>query len=403
MVSYTGPRCRAGRGGIMKKAVLWVTAVVFVGKVLFAMANISQGVLLSDFIHTFSLEMAWQGAPNAATNIGVLIAMLFSVPLAAKLGKLWLFAGAVFGISLMLAFIGAAGSAPMLIAGYALVGFAFGALDTTASSIVADLHRGPRAPMMMGILHAAYGTGGILAPIWMTSALEAGATWRAVLFVLSGAMLIAFAACAFVFGRAKDVLPKKAAPDDRLTASALRAFAQKPGNVTIMLCAACYCAHQVSIYLWISRVIGEGYGNVAMGAAALSLFWVGTVLSRLLVPLLRVNTVHYVRFCMPGAAVILLVCAALGGPVPALIASALSGLLGGATLPMLLSEITRRNEGRSMLSVTAVLVTTGLSAIVCAPLIGYVVGVTSLGAVLFVSGAFAVLCSLNGFALKAVK
>jgi len=387
----------------LKKAVLWVTGIVFVGKVLYSMANIAQGVLLSEFIAAFSLESSFQGVPNAAANAGVLTAMLLAVPIAARVGKLRMFSVAMGAIAALLLLAGAAPTAVLLSAAYALMGFAFGCVDTTASAIVADLHRGPRAPMMMGMLHAAYGTGGILAPIIMTAGLQAGATWRTVLMTLGVAIFAAFLVCTAIFGRARAHLPLNATQETRLTREGLRQFARKPGNVAIMLCAVCYCAHQVSIFLWISRVIGEGFGNVALGAAALSLFWVGTVVSRLAVPLLRIETGRYIRYGLLLVTFVLLAGAVSQSAAVLCAASALSGLLGGAALPVLLAEITRRNADRSMLSVTAVLLMTGLSAIVCGPLIGFIVGKTALIAVIYVSMVFALLCAGCGFGIRPEK
>lgn len=384
----------------MKKAALWVTGVVFLGKVLFAMANNAQGVLLTSYIDAFGLTSSAQGLPNAAANAGVLLAMILSVSMAARIGKPKLYALGLGLMAVMLAVTGAAQSALWLIAAYFVMGFGFGSIDTTASAIVADLHQGKRASMMMGVLHAVYGTGGILAPILMTAALSAGATWRAVLWVLAGVSAAAFVLCTVVFSREKERLAVHTATPGRLTLTDMRLFVRQKGNLLIVLCVGCYCAHQCSVYLWITRIIGVGYGNEALGAAALSLFWVGTVASRLLVPLTGITTVRYLRYGMLAAAVLLGAGAAIGGAVVVCIAAALSGLAGGAVIPMSLSEISRRNPERSMLSITAVLLTTAVAAIICAPLIGFVVGKTALIAGLVVSAVFALCSAVSAFGIR---
>jgi len=384
----------------LKKAIFWVTGIVFAGKVLFSMANIAQGVLLSEFIAAFSLESSYQGVPNAAANAGVLTATLLAVPIAARVGRLRMFSAAMGAIALMLLLAGAAPTALLLSAAYALMGFSFGCVDTTASAIVADLHPGPRAPVMMGMLHAAYGMGGILAPIVMMAALQAGATWRAVLTALSAAVFVAFLICLVIFGRARDHLPKEAKQEERLTRAGLLRFVRKPGNMAIVLCAACYCAHQASIYLWIERVIGEGLGSATLGAAALSLFWVGTVVSRLVLPRLQIETGRYMGYGMLLVTFVLLLGAITRSAAVLCAVSGLVGLLGGAALPVLIAESTRRNPGQSMLSVTSVLLTTGFAAMICAPLIGFIVGKTALIAVIYVSAVFALLCAGFGFRIR---
>lgn len=373
----------------MRKAVIRITGVVFAGQALFAMANNAQGVLLTNFIDAFHLESAWQGLPNAAANIGVLSAMLLAVPIASRVGKPALYAAGMGLMGLMLALAGAAPSAFFLVTAYLLTGFAFGCIDTTSSSIIADIHEGRRASMLMGLLHAVYGAGGMLAPILMTAALAGGASWRAVLWALAAAAGAVCILCAKVFSRAREALPQAASAPARMTREDIAVFARQPGNLPIVLCAMFFCAHQCCVYLWISRIIGIGYNAPEMGAAALSLFWVGTVLSRLLVPALRLPALWYMRVGMLLCAAVLAAGAALGGAVVLCGAAGLAGLLGGAMIPVTLTEINRRNRSRSMLSITAVLLTTALSAILCAPLVGFVVARTSLAAGLVVSAVFA--------------
>lgn len=384
----------------MKKTILWVTSIIFISKILFAMANISQGVLLSDFIATFSLKSSGQGITSAAASAGTIIAMLLSVPIASRIGKLRLFSGALLLIMLMLFCAGAAPTALLLTAAYCLMGFGFGSLDTTASAIVADLHQGPRAPLMMGLLHAAYGSGGILAPIILTAALTRGTSWRTVLFALGTVVLAAGIVCLIIFSRAKEKLPLQAQPTNKLTRAGLLAFARHPGNLALVLCGVGYCAHQASISVWIVRVIGEGFGNAELGAVALTLFWIGTVLSRLIVPLLGISTVRYIRWSLLLAAALLLFSGVIAIPIVLCVASAIAGLLGGATLPMLLSEISARNPDQSMLSITAILLTTGVATMFCSPLIGFIIGKTALIAVPFISAAFAMLCAGSAFLMR---
>jgi len=384
----------------MKKAIGWMTAALFGGMVLFSMANNAQGVLLSSFIDTFALTSSWQGVPNAAANAGVFMAMLLAVPMAARVGKLRLYTGGVGLMGVMLLLAGAAPSGLLLVAAYLVMGFAFGCVDTCASALVADLHQGERGTMLMGALHAGYGAGGILAPILMTAALSAGMSWRWVLWALAMVAGIAFLFSVIVFTRGRDSLPATAAPPQKLSRSDIKLFFQKPGNLWLVLCTACYCAHQCSIYLWISRIMEVRYHTLTLGATALSLFWVGTVCSRLLVPLLRIKAAPYLRYGVLLAAALLCVGIAADSAVALCAVAALCGLVGGAVLPMAISEGTRRNPTMSMLAVTALLLTTGLAAMICAPLIGFIVSKTALTGALVVSAVFA---GLSGLCARGVR
>lgn len=385
----------------MKRAIWGVTGVVCIGQMLFAIANVGQGMLLTSFIDAFGLQSSAQGLPNAAANAGVLLAMLLSVSMAARVGKTTLHTLGIGLMALTLALAGAAQGAVWLALSYLLMGFGFGFIDTTSSAIIADLHQGRYAATLMGVLHAVYGVGGILAPILLTAGLAAGATWRTALWVLSGLALLLCLGEGMLFLRARDRLPASAAPPVRLSLADVRAFARQRGNPLLLLCAVTYCAHQCSIYLWVNRIIGVGYGNPSLGAAALSLFWLGAVLSRLLVPALRLPTIAYLRYGMLASAALLMLGAVVGGPVAVCAATTLAGLLGGATLPMILSEINARNPSRSMLSITAVLLMTSVAAILCAPLIGFIVGKTALIAGIVVAAVAALACGLLAFGLRA--
>lgn len=375
----------------MKKAVGVVTGLVFLGQMLFAMSNNAQGILLSSFINAFSLESAWQGAPNAAANIGILVSMLLAVPIASRIGKPSLFVCGLVFMAITLALAGAAPSAFWLVAAYLLMGLAFGSMDTTASSIVADLHRGKRAAILMGALHALYGLGGILVPIFVAAAMGAGATWRVVLWGLSGVSGLVGLACAVSFSRARKAMPSVATPPNTLSIAELKLFARGKGNLLIVLCAGLYCAHQCTLCLWVSRIVEVAYGNLALGTAALSLFWVGTVLSRIIVPLIKLPAIRYLRWGMLLSAVALGLGIAAGSAVSICAASAAVGLFNGAVLPMGLTEINHRNPDRSMLAITAVLLTTAVSAILCAPFAGFIAEKTGLVAPLVLSAIFAAL------------
>lgn len=387
----------------MKKMVSDVTIVVCFGHMLFAMANNAQGVLLSSFIDAFGLSGGAQGMPNAAANAGIIAAMLLAVPFAARFGKAVLFAGGLFLMAVMLVAASFAPAAWVLVAAYLVMGFAFGNIDTTASALIADLHQGKRASMMMGVLHAVYGIGGILAPLWMTILLTHGSSWQRVLCILGGLALYAAVMATVTFVRAKPVLRDARKTKETFTLAGLMQFARRKGNLWMVLSVGLYCAHQCSVYLWISRIIGVGYGNEALGAAALSLFWVGTVISRLLVPMTGINAVRYMRWGMLLTAAVLGIGTAIGGAVACCIAAAAAGLIGGACIPMSLADISARNPDQSMLSITAVLLTTAISAMICAPLIGFIVEKTALIAGLVVSAVFAAGCGLTAFAIRAEK
>lgn len=384
----------------MKKVIWIVTITIFAGKMLFAMAINAQGILLTSFINTFHLESSAQGMPVAATNVGILLSMLLAVPLAAKIGKPGLFAMGLGIIAFMLVCVGVSQSALWLIAGYAIMGFGFGFVDTTASTIIADMHEGKRAALMMGLTHAAFGTGGILSPIVMKGALNAGADWRSVIMVLGAVIGVVFLFTTILFQRKQDQLPKNAGKPARLTVSAIQSFIQKPGNLWIVVCTAFYCAHQSTLYLWIDRILGVGFNSTALAATALSLFWIGTVVSRLVTPLLRLKTIPYLKLCMITTAILLGLSMLSGSALFICIAVGLSGLLGGATIPMALYEITSRNPKQSMVAVTAVLLCMSLFNMICGPFVGFVVGHTTLIAGLAVSAIAALCCGMSTFMIK---
>lgn len=384
----------------MKKAIWMVTITIFAGKILFAVAINTQGVLLTSYIDAFGLQSGLQGAPAAAANVGIVLAMLLAVPMATRAGKPGLFAVGLGLIACMLALVGAAPSALFLIAFYAVMGFGFGCVDTTASTIIADLHEGRRAALMMGLTHAAFGTGGILAPILIKGALAAGVSWRTVLYGLGIFIGALFVFTAFLFRRTRAQLPKGMSKPQKLTLSAIRSFAQKPGNLWLVICTAFYCAHQSTIYLWIDRILGVGFDRPTLAATSLSLFWIGTVISRLVTPLLRLKTIPYLRLSMMTTAALLGISVLSGNAVVICVVVGLCGLLGGATIPMTLYEITTRNPSQSMVSVTAVLLAMSCLNIVCGPFVGFVIGKTALITGLVMSTIAAVCSALSAFCIR---
>lgn len=384
----------------MKKVIWAVTIAIFVGKILFAMAVNAQGILLTSFINTFNLQSSLQGMPAAATNAGILLSMLLAVPLASKAGKPGLFAIGLGIIACMLVLVGASTSALWLITGYAIMGFGFGFVDTTASTIIADIHEGKRAAMMMGLTHAAFGTGGILSPIIMKSAMSAGVSWRSIALTLGAMTGIVFLFTVLLFQRKKDELPKSMSKPHRLTGTAIQSFFKKPNNIWIVICTGFYCAHQSTLYLWIDRILGIGFNSTGLAATALSLFWIGTVISRLVTPLLRLKTISYVKLSMITTAILLGLSVLSDNALFICIAVGLSGLLSGATIPMALYEITSRNPEQSMVAVTAVLLCMSLFNMLCGPIVGFIVGQTTLIAGLVVSAVAALCGGMSTFFIK---
>lgn len=382
----------------MKKS--FYAVCVFLSLLLFALFSTSQGVLLTPIVNFYSLTESSQGAPNATMNIGCTIALLSSLFVMGRISKPKLLV--IFTVTAVLFILPAAlkPSFTVFTILYLCIGISLGYLDTLSSSAIADLFTGKRGSVMMGILHAMFGIGGMLTPILIGSLMDRGLAWNYVYLIIGGLGILL---CLYIIpvGRnwiKNDVAVKTVAP--KLSRDTLRRFLGDRENLTILLATVLYAFYFGGITVWTGRFIEHELDGGAMGAISLSLFWLGITLCRTFSPMLKITPLRYLQVsCIIGAAV--LVPGVLSGNAYIMgAAAALTALLAGAYIPMTLHLCCDRFRENTMLVTTAVLLCVYGGQALGPALIGKI---ESLSSIAYAMLTTPVALALSGIALLTVK
>ena len=379
---------------------------VFLSIFLFAVISSTLGALQDRYIAYYGLTNAQQGLPASLLNIGSIAALITSLWVMGRVAKphlVWISSAVTVLLLLPLGAPPAFAAFSMM---FLLMGVSVGYTDTLASSVIADLYTGKRAAMLMCVLHATFGTAGIVSPIAFRSMMNAGIPWHrlyAVLAALGGVMLVYMIPVCLAQLRAARTRPAgngQSATGQKLTIAESKRFLKDRDSVMLLLGMFAYGMFLSSISIWIQRFVGVELGNEALGAPALSLFWLGLTASRLISPLIRVRPVALIRVSSFAAAVLIAVGIALGDAAFMCAAGALTGLISGATIPLLMHEACSRYSHNTLMATTFLLLSVYVAQSVFPPVVGAAASAFGLTAAMYVCPAALLLCGGAAMMIK---
>lgn len=384
----------------MKQKNMLYALCVFLCLILFALFSTSQGVLLTPMVAHYGLTESQQGATNAALNIGCAVALLTSLIVMGRVSKPKLMLMA-FVLTILFILPGALKPSFVLLTGmYLLVGVAVGYIDTLASSAIADLFHGKMAARMMGALHAMFGIGGMLSPVVMGGLMKGGLEWNQVYLVLAG-VGAAFALFVLPVGRGwvRDVTDGKT-ETLRLSAGLLRKFFGSREQILLLVSVFMYAYYLGGMTVWTERFIDVELHNAQLGAIALSVFWLGMTICRLLAPMVRISPLRYIQLSGLISALVLAAGILSGNAYIMCAAAVLTALLAGAVIPMILHVSCERFQINTMLATTVVLLCVYAGQALGPVVIGQMEGALSIGSGLFTC---ALTIGLSGAAALGVR
>ena len=355
----------------------------------------TQGVFLTGFINQFHLESSAQGLMGSFQSLGSLMALLVAAFLAGRMKKstiMTLFFGLILLVS---AFLGTVTIFSLLLLSFGLFGFFFGFIDTTGSSVMADIHTGRDADKYMNMLHGVFGVGGLIAPP-VLSFLGRGLNWNQLYLIIAGVMLLFFI-LNLVISRicVPQLQNMKKEEVKKLNKADLLAFFKNKSCVLILLALFFNGAQQQGMNNWVTRYVSDFLKAPEFGALALSLFWVGTACARFFVPRLPLTPVQVVLFGNIGTALAILIGVLSGNGLVVTICALLSGFLQGASLPMIITMGCRRSPGNTLMASTLLF----LGMFIAYSLVGIVIATVADWLNLSAGMAVCSVCSLIAAAL----
>ncbi|MGI6609918.1 MAG: MFS transporter [Limnochordia bacterium] len=229
--------------------------------------------LMPNIIAHFGLSLASAGLAFPAKALGSFIGSMFSGVSSDLLGRKPLLVTSALLQAAGLGLAALAGSWPVFLLGFAIMGASQGAVSTTINALMSDLHQENRAKAL-NLLHGIYSTGAALSPLLIALVLGLGRDWR-VIFAGSALVWLAFGLAALLFN-----YPKKGAT---VAKRQLLSVEFLKNSVALSLFAVAFIYNGVAWVLlgWVNMYLQESGGVPAfLATSMISLFYVGLTLGR---------------------------------------------------------------------------------------------------------------------------
>lgn len=353
-------------------------------------------VLVNEIIDAFSLTGTAQGLSASLMNMGSLIALFVTPLLQGRIRKTKMI---VLSGLLQVAALCVAGSAAGFIlfaTANAVTGIGCGWLDTYANSCIVDLHP-QNSTRFLGWLHGLFGVGSLIAPLAIRWILG-WSNWRGVYFAFAGVMLLSVGCIAFTSQKVENTGALSNTQESRLTLKEVGAYLTVKRNVLLLLTTVMTNMVQTGLTCWIARYMFLAYGEVALGATCLTLFWIAATASRFVMPRLKLRPLTIV---MVGAfcATVLLSGGILSGSATVMcVAVCLCGFVTGPFMPMLIAECATGYQGKTTLTTSLMMIVGGVARLAVPLLTASVTSAVSATAGMLVPAVFAVLAGVLSLA-----
>ncbi len=353
-------------------------------------------VLVNEIIDAFSLTGTAQGLSASLMNMGSLIALFVTPLLQGRIRKTKMI---VLSGLLQVAALCVAGSAAGFIlfaTANAVTGIGCGWLDTYANSCIVDLHP-QNSTRYLGWLHGLFGVGSLIAPLAIRWILG-WSNWRGVYFAFAGVMLLSVGCIAFTSRKVENTGALSNTQESRLTLKEVGAYLTVKRNVLLLLTTVMTNMVQTGLTCWIARYMFLAYGEVALGATCLTLFWIAATASRFVMPRLKLRPLTIV---MVGAfcATVLLSGGILSGSATVMcVAVCLCGFVTGPFMPMLIAECATGYQGKTTLTTSLMMIVGGVARLAVPLLTASVTSAVSATAGMLVPAVFAVLAGVLSLA-----
>ena len=353
-------------------------------------------VLVNEIIDAFSLTGTAQGLSASLMNMGSLIALFVTPLLQGRIRKTKMI---VLSGLLQVAALCVAGSAAGFIlfaTANAVTGIGCGWLDTYANSCIVDLHP-QNSTRYLGWLHGIFGVGSLIAPLAIRWILG-WSNWRGVYFAFAGVMLLSVGCIAFTSQKVENTGALSNTQESRLTLKEVGAYLTVKRNVLLLLTTVMTNMVQTGLTCWIARYMFLAYGEVALGATCLTLFWIAATASRFVMPRLKLRPLTIV---MVGAfcATVLLSGGILSGSATVMcVAVCLCGFVTGPFMPMLIAECATGYQGKTTLTTSLMMIVGGVARLAVPLLTASVTSAVSATAGMLVPAVFAVLAGVLSLA-----
>ena len=248
------------------------TAYCNVVMLLYGISMVMIGTLLPEFIDQFSLSMSKGGFIITLQSIGGLATVFGGIALADRVPKATVILISFLVLGILRFLTGTSGSYLAMLIIFFFSGMALRLLDTMLNAFIGDIHKRRRG-FHMNILHLFFSLGAFAGPALARSLLNLGAEWRDI-YYMTGLVYLGVGIPGLFLMRRNAVITAKSGGTRHVI---------KLEMVLLGLSLLLYAIHQSGITAWLPHYMNtELNANLNVSSYALSIYWIGIILSRLI-------------------------------------------------------------------------------------------------------------------------
>ena len=368
-----------------------------------AVGNATQGYMLNDFIRTYMIESGAQGLVGTVFAFGQIMALFFVFFAAGRILKMSMITIAFAVIVVVFMLLSFAPPYFVFLSLYIVFGLMFGTINTVSSSLVADINDQQDVQRYMCILHGVFGLGGLMAPLLFLLLTNGGLQWDMILRVLAALFLLMYVAYCVIVRITKPRTMLKSSCNAPVRLGDIAGMIKSRKGIMLISAAFSYGAHQIVFIVWIHRYVSVQLGSESFGAISLSLFWLGSAISRLLMPKMHIKLEYHLIYGNILAAIIVVVGIISNLALVMTMCTFLAGITAGATVPLLLAKGCEIYPDKTVIATNTVLMSIFAAQMTIPVVVALISNSISYPAGMALSAAFAIATSLASRYLQKEK
>lgn len=354
--------------GRMRLIVYCLFGIMF----FFAISSTMIGILVPEIVADYSLTNTEIGIIGSVQSIGSITAMIFGGVLSDRFPKLRLIMISFAAYTALLFGIGAAPAYAMLLVLFLGLGIANSYLNLLISAFISEAY-GERRTAYLNMVHAFFSIGSLAGPAYASLFLQNGQTWNRSFINLG--IFCSIVTLLFVTLAIPVKETASSAGNKTFFKDVYRLLTDKHILVLSLLCSA-YMGHQSAVGLWIAAYMQDGLGlSQALGSTALTLFWAGIVVGRLMQPIIakKIDYERWLCVCCLISGFLYTGAFLLGNGIVIILVLFLVGALTGAAFPSIIGMACSRFPNLSGTATSALSLINALIGMVLSATIGMLV------------------------------
>ncbi len=282
-----------------------------------------------------------------------------------------------------------AGSAGAFAAGIFIVGFGYSVSECIGSAALSD-NDPLKAEKNLTLSQVAFSAGAVAGPVIVNALMAGGIDWR-VVFAVAGAGFVLLLPVLLMAEFKEEPKPE---------------LAKTKGGLSNLFKGGLFAALMISIFLYVGMENGLAFfvdsffdsqlNSAELGAYAISAFWLGMTVSRLVFGILKANPTRVLMVMFGVSAALLLGLALCSNAYLAVALSAAAGMAYGPVWPMLVGAATGNFPAQSGLAASLMMASSGLGGSFSPMLLGFLADEfnfrISMGTLVFFSLAAMIFC-----------